>query len=55
MPGPPQDGMERLIIDIPNGMKDELKAQAAGQDLYMSQLVRRILTDAINRYKKENK
>ncbi len=54
MPGPPHEGMERLIIDIPNGMKDELKAQAVAQDLYMSQLVRRILTTAINEYK-ENK
>ena len=54
MPGPPQDGMERLIIDIPDGMKDDLKRQASAQDLYMSQLVRRILTTAINEYK-ENK
>ena len=47
MPGDPAEGMERLVVDVPVGVKDKLKASAASQDLNMGQLVRRILINAI--------
>ena len=52
MPGAPAEGTERLVVDVPAGMKDTLKDWAGRSDLNMGQLVRRILTEAID---KENK
>lgn len=44
---PPAEGMERLVVDVPDGMKASLQRIAKHEDLYMSQLVRRILTEYI--------
>lgn len=43
MPGQHAEGMERMIVDVPEGTKANMKEAAAAQDLSMSQLVRKIL------------
>lgn len=43
----PKEGFTRLVVDVPIEMKDDLQSAALSQDLTMSQLVRRVLGNAL--------